>query len=141
MIRNTNTGRRALAVAAVLAVVGVFGLVHATLGLYQTPGTQYVGHWVWNDADTNTSEVDVRVKVPCARRTAGFTPQAQPCVRNLKVEVTGVLSDGSSQTKSALVQVPEGFIRQVTIPFDHQLTQLTFIKILSLGVSSTCAPV
>ena len=134
-MKSLNPGRRALAVAAaVVAVIGVFGLAHATLGLYQTPGTQYVGHWIWNDAATDTSEVDVRVRVPCVRRTEKV--QIQTCVRNLKVEVTGVFEGGSSQTKSALVQVPEGFIRQVTIPFDHQLTSLTFIKILSVGPGS-----
>ena len=137
MLESRNPGARALALVAVLVVVGVFGLAHATLGLYQTPGTQYMGHWVWNDAATDTSEVDVRVKALC--QTRALKTPARSCARNLRVEVTGVAADGSSQTKSALVQVPEGFIRQVTIPFDHQLTQLTFIKILGIGPNACAA--
>ena len=137
MHQNWNLCRRTLAVGVVLAEVGVFGLAHATLGLYQTPGAQYVGHWVWNDAATDTSSVDVRLKA-APEKPPKEKRAAQPCVRNLKVEVTGVAADGSSETKSALVQVPAGFIREVTIPFDHQLSSLTFIKILSLGVRPTC---
>ena len=138
MQKNLNLSRRALAVAAVVAVVGVFGLAHATLGLYQTAGTQYVGHWVWNDAAAGTSSVDVRIKAQpvCTREKV----QQQQCVRNLKVEVTGVAADGSSEVKTALVQIPAGFIRQVTVNFDHEITQLTFIKILALGNSPACSP-
>ena len=133
-----SIGRRTLAVAAVVAAVGVFGLVHATLGLYQTPGSQYKGHWVWNDPATDTAQVDVRVQAiaPCCREKTPVT--AQSCIRNFRIEVTGVASDLSSETKTALLQVPAGFIREAHVSFDHQLTQLTFIKILSVGNSTSC---
>ncbi len=144
MHKNWNLGRRAFAVAAVVAVVGVFGLAHATLGLYQTPGTQYVGHWVWNDDESNTASVDVRVRtqaVKCSKGERAPKGPQQQCVRNLKIEVAGLAEDGTTQAGYALVQIPAGFTREVTVQFDRHLTSLTFIKILSLGGSAGCNPI
>ena len=38
--------------------------------------------------------------------------------------------DGTTVENSAVVQIPLGATRQVTIPFDQTLTSLEFIKIL-----------
>lgn len=128
--------RRALALLAVLTVAG---LAHAALSLYTAANAQYVAHYTWNDYDTNTAEVEVRMKAKPPKKPPEQRA-AQVCIQNFKIEVGARAEDGTFVKNYELVQVPLGSTRVVTIPFDRTLTSLDFIKILALpGGGGSCA--
>jgi hypothetical protein len=128
-------GRTRIAVVRVLAVIAVLtvaSLAHAALSLYTAPNAQYVGHWTWNDYDTNTSEVDVRMKAKPPKKPQEQKAAPRVCIQNFKVEVGALAEDGTFVKRYELVQVPLGATREVTLRFDRTLTSLDFIKILAL---------
>jgi hypothetical protein len=135
----TDFGRLALAILTVLAVVG---LAHATLALYTADGARYVGHWVWNDEGAGTSSVEVHLKAAPPKKPPekAAPPATLSCIRNFKVVVGALANDGTSVENYALVQLRAGSGREVTIPFDRTLTSLNFIKILAIPIGPQSCP-